>query len=51
MTIRPNFDKEYLDRELRLLGSKLDNDVTIYVAGGGAMALVDLKEGHRRCSG
>lgn len=45
MTERPNFDRAYLNRELRRLESKLQRGVTIYVAGGGAMALVDLKVG------
>jgi hypothetical protein len=41
---RRNFDREYVTRELRNLGLRLERKTTVFVAGGAAMALMDLKE-------
>lgn len=44
MSTRRNFDSRYVESELQRLSSKLGRKTAVYVAGGAAMALANLKE-------
>lgn len=44
MSARRNFDSRYVESELQKLSSKLGRKTVVYVAGGAAMALTNLKE-------
>lgn len=44
MSNRRNFNLEYIEKELEKLSFSLENEMTIYVAGGCAMAYYKLKE-------
>ena len=44
MTPRPQFDAEYIQSELRDIGTALQTEVTVYLIGGGAMAFRGLKD-------
>ena len=41
--MRPTFGREYIENELRRIGDRLSDTLTVYLIGGGAMALRDLK--------
>jgi hypothetical protein len=41
---RKNFDLEYIEKELEKLSSSFRKELTVYVAGGCAMAYHRLKE-------
>jgi hypothetical protein len=41
--MRPTFGREYIENELRRIGDGLSEPLTVYLIGGGAMALRDLK--------
>lgn len=42
--MRRRFDGEYIESELRRVGSQLETELTVYLIGGGAMAFRSLKE-------
>lgn len=44
MSDRPRFDAEYIEAEFERLAGHLDRPVTLFLIGGGAMALRGLKE-------
>lgn len=44
MNSRPRFEAEYIRREFERIGVHLDRPLTLYLLGGGAMSLRDLKE-------
>jgi hypothetical protein len=41
--MRPTFGREYIENELRRIGDGLSEPLTVYLIGGGAMSLRDLK--------
>jgi len=41
--MRPTFGREYIDNEFRHIGDGLSEPLTVYLIGGGAMSLRDLK--------
>ena len=41
--MRPTFGREYIENELRRIGEGLSEPLTVYLIGGGAMSLRDLK--------
>ncbi|MDZ7730585.1 MAG: hypothetical protein U5K37_06230 [Natrialbaceae archaeon] len=41
--MRGQFDSEYIESELRRIGRQLETELTVYLIGGGAMALNGLK--------
>lgn len=41
--MRPTFGQEYIEGEFRQIAKCLDRDLTVFLLGGGAMALRDLK--------
>ena len=41
--MRPTFDREYIENEFRRIGEGLSEPLTVYLIGGGAMSLRDLK--------
>lgn len=44
MSFRPHFDVEYVESEFERIGTRLDEPLTVYLIGGGAMALRNRKE-------
>ncbi|ELZ16124.1 hypothetical protein C477_16560 [Haloterrigena salina JCM 13891] len=41
--MRPTFGREYIEDEFRRIADGLSNPSTVYLIGGGAMSLRDLK--------
>jgi len=41
--MRARFDSEYIEAELKRIGTQIENPLTVYLIGGGAMAFRDLK--------
>lgn len=41
--MRPTFGREYIEEEFRRIGEQLSDPLTVYLIGGGALALRDLK--------
>lgn len=41
--MRPTFEPEYIEDEFRSIAARLSDPLTMYLIGGGAMALRDLK--------
>lgn len=44
MTSRPRFDADYVEAEFERIAERLDGTLSVYLLGGGAMSLRDLKE-------
>jgi len=42
--MRARFDSAYIEDELERLGDSMETPLTVYLIGGGAMALRDLKD-------
>lgn len=42
--MRRYFDREYILKELRKIGSVLKNEVTFFLIVGGSLSIMDLKE-------
>jgi len=47
--MRPTFGRKYIENELKRIEDGLSEPLTVYLIGGGAMALRDLK-GRRKIS-